>query len=344
VFTSEFAEGSQVTTGDFKVTVTTLDRFLSSFKAQRAAPWSLNDWQAFAAKLALTPISVAEAVASAEDQEAAELLKQYNAALAVEYGRDAARWLSEDAEQRSGLLAAATAGAGCFVTGASGCGKTLMAKWVAADLANAGNPRFFFAAKDFKGSWADSIRREVGLLSDQSPSALLRAISRADRPVFLVLDGINELGAQRPNALRGIRALATRLGAKLIVTAQDGKSSEFDGLRTVEVNRPSINLERRIAQSGGVALSATALKVLEAVSSGIEAEIVGQIGGDLKADATRLILLDQYIRMRLGGHARAASFGLRRLASLLHEQVAFSISEANFDEFIAAAPDFWTAR
>jgi hypothetical protein len=336
VFTSGFTEGSQVTTGDFKVAVTTLDRFLSSFKVQGTAPWSLNDWRAFAAKLALTPISVAEAVASAEDQETAKLLKQYSAAFAVEYGRDAARWLPEDSEQRGGLLAAATTGAGCFITGASGCGKTLMAKWVAADLARAGNPTLFFAAKDFAGSWADCIRREVALLSDQSPSALLRAISRADSPVFLVLDGINELGTHGPNALRGIRALARRLGAKLIVTAQEGKPPEFGGLCTFTVSRPSIDLKRRIAQSSGVALSVTALGVLKAVSSGIEAEIVGQIGGDLNADATRLVLLDQYIRIRLGVHARAASFGLRRLASWLHEHVAFSMPEANFDEFMRA--------
>ena len=336
VFTSGFAEGSQVTPGDFKVAVTTLDRFLSSSKVKGAAPWSLNDWQAFAAKFALTPISVDEAIASPEHRNATELLKQYNAAFSAEYGRDASRWLPEDSEQRSSLLFAATTGAGCFVTGASGCGKTLIAKWVAAELANAGNPTFFFAAKDFMGSWADSIRREVALLSDQTPSALLRAISRVDRPVFLVLDGINELGAHGPNGLRGIRALARRLGAKLIVTAQDEKPSELDGLRTVTVNRPSIDLKCRIAQSGGAPLSATALEVLKAVGSGIEAEIVGLIGGGLKTDATRLVLLDQYIRMRLGGHARAGSFGLRRLASSLHEQVAFSMSEAIFDEFMRA--------
>jgi hypothetical protein len=128
VFTSGFADGSQVTEGDFKVRVATLDRFLSGLKAQGTAPWSLNDWQAFATKLALTRVSVDEAIASPEARELAEVLKQYNAAFATEYGRDAARWLPEDSEQRGGLLAAATTGAGCFITGASGCGKTLMAK------------------------------------------------------------------------------------------------------------------------------------------------------------------------------------------------------------------------
>ena len=90
-----------------------------------------------------------------------------------------------------------------------------MAKWVAAELAKSGTPTFFFAAKDFTGSWAASMRREVALLCDQSPSALLRAISRVDRPVFLMVDGINELGPHGQNALRGIGSLARRLGAKV---------------------------------------------------------------------------------------------------------------------------------
>jgi hypothetical protein len=211
VFTSGFAKGSELTKGDFKVEVVTLGQFLSNVNVERSSPWSLDDWKRFAGKLTLTRISVAEAIASGEDHEAAEFVKQYNAAVAAEYGRDGARWLPETPEQRSDLLVAATEGAGCFVNGASGCGKTLMAKWVAADQANAGNPAIFFAAKDFTGSWADTVRREVALLCDQSPTVLYRAISRMDKPVFLVLDGINELGANGPVALRGIRALARRL-------------------------------------------------------------------------------------------------------------------------------------
>ena len=336
VFTSGLADGSQVTPGDFKVTVTTLDQYLSNFKIQGAAPWSLDDWRDFAAKHTLMPVSIADVIASLEDRESADLLMKYSAAFVVEHGRDAARWLPEDSQQRNDLLAAATTGAGAFVTGPSGCGKTLMAKWVATELANSGKLTIFFAAKEFAGSWAASMRREFALLSDQNPSALLRAISRADRPVFLVLDGMNELGAHWPNALRGIRALARRLGAKLIVTAQGKRPSVLNGLRTFTVNRPSLDLKRRIAQSDGVPLSVTALEVLKAVGSGIESEIVGRIGEELKAEATRLVLVDQYIRMRLGKHGRAGAFGLRRIASWLHQQVAFSLPEVSFDEFMRA--------
>lgn len=334
VFTSSIAEGSQLTSGDFKVKVSTLDQFLSNFSVQGTAPWTLDDWRDFATNLSLTPISGVEAAASPENQELAELLRKYNSAFASEYGRDAERWLPEKPEQRSDLLAAATTGTGCFVNGPSGCGKTLMAKWVAAELSRSGRSVFFFAAKDFAGTWADFLRREIALLTDLSPAALWQAILRSDRAVFLVLDGINELGENVPNALRGIRALARRLGAKLIVTAQGEKPAELNGLHTITVNRPSFDLKRRIARSGGIPLSAAAIEVLRAVGSSIEAEIVGKIGAEIKSGTTRLVLIDQYIRMRLGGCGRAGSFGLRRLASRLHEQVAFSLPETDFDEFM----------
>lgn len=334
VFTSPIPDGSELTAGNFKVRVTTIDNFLSQIKTAGTSPWSFADWQAFVRKLALTATTLSQVVASAEARETFDLLKKYNDAVVSEYGREGGRWLPEREERRDELLTAAAAKAGCFVSGPSGCGKTLMAKWLTVELAKAGYPTFFLAAKDFAGSWADSLRREIGLLADGNPAALYRAVVRADRPVFLVLDGVNEFGAAASEAQRGVRALARRLNARLIVTAQDAKSAEFSGLRTVEVARPSLELKKSIARSAGGALAPTALEVLRAVESGIEAGIVGQIGSGLRADVTRLLLVDQYIRKRLGKHARAGSFGLRRLASMLHEQVAFSIAEESFDEFM----------
>ena len=336
VFTSPVPEGSEVTPGNFKTLVTTIDLFPGQLKTAGASPWAITDWEAFARKLKLTLVTLDQAVAGIEAREAFDLLKRYTDAVASEYGRDGERWLPETEEQRVELMNAAAADAGCFVSGPSGCGKSLMAKWLVAKLASEGHPAFFLAAKNFTGSWADSLRREVGLLADGASADLYRAVARSDRPAFLVVDGINEFGAAAPEALRGARALARRMGARLIITGQDAKPDEFAGLRSVAIARPSVELKRRIAQSAGRDLTSTTLEVLRAVGSGIEAGLVGQIGGDLKANVTRPLLVDQYIRKRLGEHARAGSFGLRRLASTLHEQVAFSMAEPHFDEFMLA--------
>jgi len=246
----------------------------------------------------------------------------------------AAAQLPETDDQRAELVNAAAADAGCFISGPSGCGKSLMAKWLTARLAGEGHPTFFIAAKNFTGSWAESLRREVGLLVDAAPAKVYRAVARSDRPVFLIVDGVNEFGAAASEALRGIQALARRMGALLVITGQDAKPEAFAGLKSVTVARPSLELKQRIARSVGGELTPVALEVLRAVGSGIEAGLVGQIGGDLKANVTRLHLIDQYIRKHLAGYARAGSFGLRRLASSLHTQVAFSIAETDFDDFM----------
>jgi len=62
--------------------------------------------------------------------------------------------------------------------------------------------------------------------------------------------------------------------------------------------------------------------------------MVGAVGAVLAEEGTRLALVDQYVRTRLGTHARAAAHGLRHLAATLHGDVAFSIAEARFDELM----------
>ncbi|WP_331375410.1 NERD domain-containing protein [Sinorhizobium chiapasense] len=336
VFTAPIPKGSVVTPGNFKALVTTIDLFPRQLKTVGASPWSIADWEAFARRLKLSSVTLDQAMAGTESREELDLLGRYAAAVAAEYGRDGKSWLPETDDQRTELMNAAAADAGCFISGPSGCGKSLMAKWLAASFAEAGHPTFFIAAKNFTGSWAECLRREVGLLTDSAPAKLYRAVAHSDRPVFLIVDGVNEFGATAPEALRGVRALARRMGALLVITGQDAKPEEFAGLRGVAVARPSLELKQRIARVVGGQLTPVALQVLRAVGSGIEAGLIGEIGGGLKVNVTRLLLIDQYIRKRLAGHARAGSFGLRRLASSLHTQIAFSMAEANFDDFMRA--------
>ncbi|WP_133670219.1 NERD domain-containing protein [Burkholderia pseudomallei] len=336
VFTSPLPEGSEVTPGNFKARVTTIDEFPKQLRLTGTSPWTVADWRAFARKFELTAVTLAEVTGSAEMQETSELLRRYRDAMVSEYGPAGRQWLPETESQRDGLLEAIVANAGCYIHGPSGCGKSLMAKWLVSKLAGQGHPVFFLAAKNFVGSWADSLRREVGLLVDDLPSNLYRAVARSDHPVFLVIDGINEFGTLMTEAIRGVRALARRMGALLIVTGQDTRPVELNGLRSIEVARPTLDLKQRIAMSSGGRLSPVALDVLRGLGSGIEARLVGQIGTDLTADATRLLLIDQYIRKRLGQDARAGLFGLRRLAGMLHERVAFSVAEASFDELMHA--------
>jgi hypothetical protein len=334
VFASALPASSELTDGDFKARVSTLTDFLAAFPAGSAKlpPWSLDQWHALAASLSLTAVSLKEAVGGDQVRRDLERLRLYNAAVAEEYGRAGERWLHEEGVPDA-LESAASDSGGCVIVGPSGCGKTLMAKALASRLAAAGSPVLFFCAKDFAGEWAKAVRREIGLLTDAPPTELLRAAANGEQPVFLIVDGVNELAGSEPSALRGLRALARRLDAKIVLTSQ-GPPAGFDGLSTFEVSRPSAQLKRRIAERDGRRVGSGVADLLKAVGSGFEAEMVGDVGASLAGEATRLALIDQYIRTRLGAHARAGAFGLRHLAVALHNDVAFSIAEARFDELM----------
>lgn len=82
----------------------------------------------------------------------------------------------------------------------------------------------------------------------------------------------------------------------------------------------------RIGSSIGGEITADAQDVLQVVGPGIEATLVGQLGGELKANISRYSLVNQFISKRLGKSARAGSFGLSK--------VALSIAEMDFDELM----------
>ncbi|MFG1352769.1 AAA family ATPase [Xanthobacter autotrophicus] len=284
----------------------------------------------------MTRVTTQEAVASDHVRIQLDILQRYNVAVAEEYGRDGARWMAEDG-LLGALQQAAGEGCGLAIVGPSGCGKTLMAKWLAAQLAAAGSPVFYFAAKDIAGDWAKAVRRETALLTDAPPSDLLRAAANSDRDIFLIVDGLNELAGSEAGVLRGLRALARRYDAKIIITSQAPPPAGFEGLSTVSVGRPSAGLKRRIAERTGGRLDGAAIEFLDVVGSGFEAEMVGGVGAGLIGEATRLALIDQYVRARLGAHARAGAYGLRRLAVALHRDLAFSMPEARVDDFLRDA-------
>lgn len=334
VFTSPIPDGSEITPGNFKALVTTLDRFLGDINDSGKSVWALSEWEVLARKLSLETVEAKQAISTEEEQSEYKVIKQYTDAVAAEFGREGNRWEPETEAQRNQLVTATMSDAGCYIYGPTGCGKSLMVKWLVAKLATDNNPTFLIAAKNFAGSWAEILKKEVGILTDCNAKFLYRAVARSGRPVFLIIDGINEFEIASEEALRGARAVARRMGARLIVTGQAERPAELNGLRTMQIDRPSLDLKRRIAQSNGKKFEHVSINILEAVESGIEAELVGAVGSNLQDNTTRLLLIDQYIRLRLGGRGRAGSFALRKLATELHERVAFSMSETEFDELM----------
>lgn len=336
VFVGGIPLGSSLTPGDFKVSVTDLASFVQRLPTSGEGPFSLTACRDLARSLNLARVSVAVALSPPELSDLHEIAGDYRRAFVNEYAPRANRWLADSPSQEDAVSDALNR-AGCYVRGPSGCGKTLLAQWVATELARRGHPVLFLAAKDFAGSWRDLIRKEIAYLVDHKPDVVTRAFAVSDLDPIIVVDGLNEFGSQRTAAIRGIKALVRRFNARLLLTSQEPQPAEFSALELVEVPRPTLELKRRIAAANGGALTLALTKSLEAVASGLEAELLGRVGADLAGDATRIRLLDRFARERLGNRARSASFGLRRLANQLHSQIAFSIAEVDFDELMVGS-------
>ncbi|MEX2697089.1 NERD domain-containing protein [Rhizobium mongolense] len=334
VFSDDIPEGSNLTPGNFKVHVGGLADFLTALSREDGNPWSLEEWRRWAERQRLRRVPLIEAF----DNAPAELMGRYREALVRDSQPQADGWIAASDQQRDAITSALVGGsAGAFVTGPSGCGKTLMAKAAAVHLSRDGVVVLFVQAKDISESLADALKTEIALVADIPLASLLKAVRQTSARVCIFLDGINELsGAIFERTLRGLKILARRYGAQLVVTSQGKRPAMLDGLALIEVTEPDADLKNKIATSLSSSLSAEAKKVLAAVRSGLEARMVAELQGMLGPDATRSSLVDQIIRKRLGTKARTCYAGLRSFALQLFGQFSYSVTETAFDDIMIA--------
>lgn len=247
VFSDDIPKGSDLKPGNFKVHVSGLPDFLAALSREDGNPWSLEEWRQWAERQGLRRVPLIEAL----DNAPAELMGRYREALVRDYQPQADGWIAASDRQRDAIASALMGGsAGVFVTGPSGCGKTLMAKAAAVHLARDGAVVLFVQAKDISLSLADALKTEITLVADIPLASLLKAIRETSARVCIYLDGINELpGAIFERTLRGLKILARRYGAQLVVTSQGERPAILEGLALIVVSEPDDDLKNRIATS-----------------------------------------------------------------------------------------------
>ncbi|NNG05351.1 MAG: AAA family ATPase [Inquilinus sp.] len=334
VFIDRLPEGSNLTPGNFKARVGDLETFLATLATPAVNPWTFDAWRQWARRLGLRRVPLAEAF----DNAPAELLRCYREALIEDYEPQSDSWIAADDQQRNAIaLALHDGGTGAFVTGPSGCGKTLMVKAAAVHLARCGVAVLFVQGKDISGTLAEAVKTEIGLVADMTLVSLLKAIRQTSMPVCVFLDGLNELSdALLERTLRGVKVLARRYGGQLVVTSQGKRPDALKGLAVVEVPAPNLDLKLEVARALSPTLSDPAKRVIEAVKSGLEARMVGELQGELGPNATRTDLTDQYIRKRLGAKARTCYAALSSFALHLFDQLSYSATETTFDNIMLA--------
>ena len=344
IFTPSIPRGSQIYKGDFKVSVTGLGGLHAALQKQQNKSWPLNRWREFGQHLGLTPVSTVEAACDPIMAEAEDLLRSYT----VEFCRthkpeeplvpftcrsDGEAISSEDvarlvSEQRADIL----------IRGPSGCGKTLLAAYAGLKFSRRDGIAITIPIKDYAGSLKTVLDREAGLLAAPSAAKLLKAAHRLNRPILFIIDGYNECAEQDQSSLtRGFAALARKYEASILITSQISLArADLLTLRTIDV--PSATMKTKIAiatnVSGGDALPKEVEHLLAAITTGLEAKLVGEVGCRLSPSSSRYALFNAFARKRLGDPASDGIRALSQVAAWLSDRVTFSLSERDLDRLM----------
>lgn len=341
VFVPGVPEGSRAFGGDFKVSVGGLaDLEAMLCKQQRGAP-SLDDWGALADQLGLRRVSGVETACTPALFEAENLLRQYVRAFRRDQTRPGTmvpftcRVEGEQVSSEHVRRLITEERTDVLIQGPSGCGKSLLATNIALALTKLGGIPVLIPVKDYAGNVKAVLESEVSTLVDSPAAKLLKAARTLSRPLVFVVDGYNECAeAHQALLTRRLAALARIYRAGVLVTSQIPlQQGDRLNLRSVEVPPPDTETKRAIAldATGGEPLPRQSEDLLEAVVSGLEARLIGEVGQEVDPGSSRHALFYRYARTRLGDSAGDGVSLLSHLAGWLSERVAFSLSQRDFE-------------
>lgn len=337
--------GSSLPASDFKVSIGGLDVLEDALSTASGLLLSEDQCKALAAHLSLEPVSGCDAAMHEDVLSADRLLTRYESAFLGFHGPVGDRLL-EDEYQLCGdhigagkvLEIAFGSRAALLVQGPSGCGKSLLSASIATQAFKKGVLPIHIQGKDFEGKIHRVLDTELGLLGS-SFRELLRLSRIRGKQLVLFLDGYNECPESfRTTLTRSLRAFSLRYGAGVVLTSQDVLNrQELLSVEAVLVQPPSLALKSQLARlNPGGRDFANCKALLEIATSGLEAELIGQAAASLPVGASKFVLFDTVVRLRLGDAAAVGIDALSAFADELMSRTAFSLSVREFDRFSSA--------
>lgn len=329
VFSPSIPDGSAIPACDYKVKIGGLDLLDRWDGFESSANWPLNQWVEFAKQHNLEKVSSLAAAIDNKLQQTEDLINRYTKQFIATHETSVNCFVPiacdvDNKQVHSDVVASrALKKFGCFLIGQSGFGKTLCAKQMGVKAIACDHIPVFIEAKYFKGELNPLLNQEVCLMGEQSAKQLIDASRTLQRPLLIIVDGFNECPIrERDRLARCLKAMMRRYCAKLIITTQDYYEQLQDlNLLLVNVAAPSLLVKTKIANSiSAITKNDTINGLLDAVKSGLEARIIGEIELLHFKGKGRFALFDAYIRDRLGKNARAGISALSCIGIYLLEE------------------------
>ena len=331
--------GSQIPAGDFKVRTQSLTD-LSILESGNDMGCNFSDWRKLITHFNLQAVSTAAAVTSPQIFEKEQMLENYRSFIIRYYQEDISRFVpvrcAVGGQEISSddLPTALDPFRNFLITGPSGCAKTLLAKAILVRYAQQGELAIYLAAKHFEKSINAMLKEEMVFTGIPSVGVFLSAAAALGKRISLIVDGLNEcLPTARETLIRALYVLCNRYDLTIILVSQNREEavSKLD-LVPIEVMAPSEEVRRTITSLTAGPESFDKLEpMIQAVKTGLEADIIGKMGLNSLGKKSRFALLEFFVRTRLGENATEGLRYLSKFGAYLSERLAYSVSLRQFD-------------
>ena len=332
---------SAVGQGDFKVAIAGHDALDDQLSMKSKEVWTLDQVRHLANALRLERIDNPAAAYSPLLADAERVIRRYSDSFRATFAPNVAALVADTFVLHGNELKAdqvidlvIDGSIDLLIQGPSGCGKTLFATQACVSFLEKRGLPILLQAKNFEGSLGSLLSREVALLDTPSAAVLLRSARTLNVPLLLVADGYNECSeSERVTLTRSLRAIANRYAVQIVVTSQyQLERADLLNLELVVGSEPSLELKTAIANKASHSgLNQHLLPLLNSITTGLEADLVGHIGASARGGMSRYALFDIFTRSRLGELGGEGIRLLTRVAHTLLSRLSFSLSIRDLD-------------
>jgi len=236
---------------------------------------------------------------------------------------------------------------GLVIYGPSGCGKSAFARQIAVSMISQFLP-VIIEAKYYENGLQNLFNKEVQSYGFNSDAEFLAEAAKHEQGILLILDGFNECKTElRSKLIIELKKAVEDKGLRCLITTQvqEPIMQDFE-FKEIFILPPSQEVRESIASAyHGFSIGNKLKPILSAVSTGLEAKMIGEIGSQELNNSSRFVLFATFIRLKLKD-AIAGGFSLMAMiAKSMSENITFSLTLRVVDSCLLKhqiSPDIYT--